>query len=226
MYLGGNGFYWNTVYHPTKPGVIEVRRTEDGTRAWRSEAGESHHAFNGEYGGLWQRKGRPPNRLVGVGFTAQGFDVSSHYRRRDASTDPRAAFIFEGIDEDIIGNFGYIGDGAAGEEIDRFDKRLGSPSHALVLATSENHSATYMVTKEELFSNIPGTSGLESPMVRADMVFFETPGGGAVFSTGSIAWAASLPFADCDNNVARLSQNVLRRFLDPESFELPVAGSA
>ena len=158
---------------------------------------------------------------MGVGFTAQGFDVSSHYRRRDASNDPRAAFVFAGIDEDLIGDFGVVGGDAAGEEIDRFDKRLGSPSHALVLATSENHSATYMVTKEELFSNIPGTSGLESPMVRADMVFFETPGGGAVFSTGSIAWAASLPVDDYDNNVARLTRNVLRRFVDSEPFQLP-----
>jgi len=221
MYMGGNGFYWNTVFDPNRPGVIEVRRTEDGTRAWKAEPGEYHHSFTGEYGGLWLRKGRPPNLLVGIGFAAQGFDTSSHYRRRSESHDPRAAFIFEGIEEDIIGDFGVIGDGAAGEEIDRFDTRLGSPPHALVLATSEDHSSTYMLTKEELFSNIPGTSGLESPLVRADLVFFETAGGGAVFSTGSIAWSASLPHNDWDNNVATLSGNVLRRFLDPTPFEIP-----
>ena len=32
---------------------------------------------------------------------------------------------------------------------------------------------------------------------------------------GSICWAGSLAWNDFDNNVARLSSNVLTRFLDP-----------
>ena len=32
MYMGGNGFYWRTSYHPELPGVIEMRRAEDGIR--------------------------------------------------------------------------------------------------------------------------------------------------------------------------------------------------
>jgi N,N-dimethylformamidase len=51
--------------------------------------------------------------------------------------------------------------------------------------------------------------------VRADLVVFETPNGGAVFSTGSIAWAGSLGHNGYDNNVARITGNVLRRFIDP-----------
>src|SRR5262245_7127901 len=43
----------------------------------------------------------------------------------------------------------------------------------------------------------------------ADMVIFDTPGGGAVFSVGSISWPASLPV---DANVSRITANVLRRF--------------
>jgi N,N-dimethylformamidase len=50
------------------------------------------------------------------------------------------------------------------------------------------------------------------------MVFFETPNGGAVFSTGSIAYGASLPWNDYDNNVAKLTTNVLKRFADPKPF--------
>jgi N,N-dimethylformamidase len=57
--------------------------------------------------------------------------------------------------------------------------------------------------------------------VRADMLFFETPSGGAVFSTGSIAWAASLAHAGYNNEVAHITGNVLRRFLDPAPFEMP-----
>ena len=58
MYLGGNGFYWRIAHHPTRPGVIEVRRAEGGVRAWAAEPGEYHHSFTGEYGGLWRRNGR------------------------------------------------------------------------------------------------------------------------------------------------------------------------
>ena len=48
--------------------------------------------------------------------------------------------------------------------------------------------------------------------------FFETAAGGAVFSTGSIAWCGSLSHNRYDNNVARITGNVIRRFLDPAPF--------
>jgi N,N-dimethylformamidase len=53
------------------------------------------------------------------------------------------------------------------------------------------------------------------------MVFYEGPNGGAVFSVGSIAWAASLPHAGHTNDVARITGNVLRRFIDPTPFPTP-----
>ncbi|MHA1570174.1 MAG: N,N-dimethylformamidase beta subunit family domain-containing protein, partial [Alphaproteobacteria bacterium] len=63
----------------------------------------------------------------------------------------------------------------------------------------------------------------QSDRVRADLIFFETSSGGAVFSTGSIAWCGSLSHNGYDNNVARIMGNVLRRFLDPKSFAGPTA---
>ena len=71
---------------------------------------------------------------------------------------------------------------------------------------------------EDISLNYPGLGGDECDMVRADLVFFETPNGGAVFSTGSIAWAGSLAHNGYDNNVSRLTENVLRRFLDSAPF--------
>lgn len=221
MYMGGNGFYWRVAFRDDLPGVLEVRRAEDGTRAWIAEPGEYYQAFNGEYGGLWRRIGRPPNQLVGVGFAAQGFDKSGYYRRTAAANDPRAAFIFEGISDEVLGDFGAIGGGAAGEEIDRHDVRLGSPSHALVVATSEGLGPDMLRTKEEFLSTIPW---FDDPKVRADMTFFECPNGGAVFSTGSIAYAASLSHNNFDNNIARLTANVVRRFADPKPFDMPESG--
>jgi N,N-dimethylformamidase len=44
------------------------------------------------------------------------------------------------------------------------------------------------------------------------------PQGGAVFSTGSIAWIGSLSHNGYDNNVSRITENVLRRFSDPQPF--------
>ncbi len=219
MYLGGNGFYWRIAFHAETPGILELRRAEDGTRPWEAESGEYYMSFNGEYGGMWRRVGPAPNRLLGVGFSAQGFDVGSYYRRTEQSRDPRAAFIFDGIGPDErIGDFGIAGNGSAGQEIDRYDRALGSPAHALVVATSENHTDDMMITKEDMPATNYIIGGTENPLVRADMVFFETAGGGAVFSVGSISWSASLPCHGFRNNVSTITRNVLRRFLDPAPF--------
>ena len=221
IYLGGNGFYWRVAAHDAHPGVIEVRRGEAGTRCFEMPPGERHNQFDGEFGGLWRSNGRPPQRLVGVGFVAEGFDSCHWYERTDASFDPRVAFIFEGVDKhDRIGDFGVLG-GAAGLELDAADPALGTPAHALVLARSAGHSNVYLVTVEEMMSTHPSVDGLDNPLVRAELVFFETRSGGAVFSTGSIAWSASLSYQQYTNSVARITGNVIRRFLDPMPFSLP-----
>jgi N,N-dimethylformamidase len=221
MYMGGNGFYWRVAYHPTRDGIIEVRRSEDGTRAWDAEVGEYYHSFTGEYGGLWRRQSRAPNALAGVGFISQGFDHSSYYRRTDAARDPRAAFIFAGVEGEIIGDFGLLQGGAAGIEIDAVDPALGTPPHALVVARSENHSNTYELVNEEVRVAHGMTDGLSNKQIHADMTFFETAGGGAVFSTGSIAYAGALGHNGFDNAIAKLTWNILRRFADPAPFKIP-----
>ena len=220
MYLGGNGFYWVTSVDPERPHVIELRRGISGTRAWESLPGEWFHSTTGEFGGLWRLRGWAPQRLVGVGFAAQGWGGAAGYRRLPASQDPRVGFIFDGIaDDEVIGDFGLVLDGAAGDEVDRFDARLGSPHDARLVATSAGlHSDYYQVTVEDVPIMVPGQGGTESPNVRADMVFFATPNGGAVFSVGSINWLGSLGWNGYANNVSRVTQNVLRRFLDPGPF--------
>ena len=221
MYLGGNGFYWRIAFSEAYPGAIEVRRAEDGTRAWEARPGEYHMSFNGELGGMWRRSERTPNELVGVGFTAQGFDRGTCYVRTPGGFDERASWIFEGVGEhERIGDFGFA-DGASGQEIDRYDVALGSPRHALVIATSEGHNDNMLLANEEFRATHLMVGGTENRDVRSDMVFFETPAGGAVFSTGSISWIASLAWNDCDNNVSRITKNVLDRFLDPRPFPEP-----
>ena len=110
---------------------------------------------------------------------------------------------------------------ASRSEIDAVDPMLGTRTHALVVASSEGHSPnTYLVPDATGFHHA-AMDGAQNPDVRADMTFFETPGGGAVFSVGSIAWGASLPHHGYDNNVARISENVIRRFLEDAPFPMP-----
>ncbi len=223
FYAGGNGFYWKVATSPHYPGAIEVRRGESGTRCFETPAGERHHQFDGEFGGLWRANGRPPQSLVGIGFVAEGFDTCSYFLRTDESRDARAAFIFEGVEAgERIGDFGHLG-GAAGLELDASDPVQGTPEHALVLARSVEHSNVYLLTPEAMISSHPYVDAISNPLVRAEMVFFETPSGGAVFATGSIAWATSLAHNLYRNNVARISGNVIRRFLDPTPFPPPPA---
>lgn len=218
MYLGGNGFYWRIAWHPTTPGILENRRALGGTRTFATPPEESRLSFSGESGGTWRSQGRAPQKIAGVGFAAQGFNSSTWFVRQADAKNPRAAFVFDDVAEGPIGYYGLGDGGAAGIEIDRFERDLGSPAHALVLASSTGHTSDYRLATEEMLVNDGMTDGTNSENVRADMVFFETPRGGAVFSTGSIAWIAALPHNGYDNDVAQITLNVLRRFLDPEPF--------
>jgi N,N-dimethylformamidase len=228
MYMGGNGFYWVTPMDPTGR-FIEVRR-RDGTEHWQGAPGEHHHSLTGEPGGLWRFRGMAPQQFFGVGFTAQGFDRNSPYRRMPGSFDPRARFIFEGVgDDELIGNFPslVLSFGAAGSELDRADFALGTPAHTLVLASSFGHSDEYRhVVEQTNTANWAKTGGTENPLVRADMVYLEYPNGGGVFSTSSIAWCGSLSFNNYNNNVSRITENVLRRFAAEDPLPAPSTTSS
>jgi N,N-dimethylformamidase len=215
MYVGGNGFYWATAFDPERPYIVEVRRGLAGSRAWESHPGEQEMAATGEHCGIWRHLGRAPNALVGIGFAGQGWDLDTPgYRRLPDSHDPRAAFIFEGVGADEeIGEFGLVMNGAAGDELDRADHTHGTPAHALVVATSANlHSDYYLVCHEDILVMQAEIRGTDNPNLRADMVYFETPNDGAVFSVGSINWLGSLSHNNYDNNVSRITENVLREF--------------
>jgi N,N-dimethylformamidase len=220
MYLGANGFYWIINWHPDKQHLIEVRKAELGSRAWQARPGEYYLQTNGERSGLWRGRARPSQKLFGIGFTAEGFDHSSYYVQMPDARDSACAFIMEGIDPDQrIGDYGLVGGGAAGFELDRYELALGTPPNAHLIAYSEGHSDNYPHVVEEILFNYPHLGGTMDFQVRADIVYFPTRNGGGVFSTGSIAWAGSLPHNECDNNVSRMTANVLRRFLADELLE-------
>lgn len=84
----------------------------------------------------------------------------------------------------------------------------------ILLATADRTGVGGIPAPEELPVLYRGFSGEESSIARADMVFFATAAGGAVFSVGSIAWCCALSHAGYANNVSRITGNVLRRFLE------------
>jgi N,N-dimethylformamidase len=63
---------------------------------------------------------------------------------------------------------------------------------------------------EEVEASDSKQGGSVNPRVRADMVYFEGPHGGAVFSVGSIIWCGCLSHNEYRNNVSRITENVLR----------------
>ncbi len=217
MYLGGNGFYWRIAVTQTLPGILELRRAEGGIRAWAAESGEYYHQTDGAYGGLWRRNRRPPQMLAGVGFSGQGLFEGTHYRLLPAARDPRHAWIFDGVEGDTFGGYGLSGGGAAGFELDRADVRLGTPENAAILARSEDPPSSFVTVPEELLSHVNTVTGEKADALkRAEIVMFDTPGGGAVFATGSITWCGSLwQDGAFQGSVSRIMENVLRRFAAP-----------
>jgi hypothetical protein len=108
--------------------------------------------------------------------------------------------------------------GAPGIELDYITTALGSPPNILRLASSENHSPMMLLVNEEFGVVPPNLGGDQNDRVHADLAFSETPCEGALFATSSIAWCGSL--SHNENNVARITWNVLKRFSDPAPFSV------
>jgi len=124
--------------------------------------------------------------LLGVVFTPTGAMTGAPYRVVDSSH-----WAFAGT---ALKNGDTFGEkslhmrcpgGASGHETDKVSP--SSPSNVNVIAKGLN----------------PDDGG-------ADMLAFDTPAGGAVFSVGSINYVASLPV---DEQVSKITANVLRRLL-------------
>jgi N,N-dimethylformamidase len=154
---------------------------------------------------------------------------SRPYTRNPASFDPRAAFVFRGVGaNEQIGKFPslQLTDGAAGEELDRYDYALNSPPDTLVLATARGFGNEYIFVPEEVnnttdVSTTGGGGQPPHPLVRSDMTLSFLPHDGAVFSVSSISYSGSLPINNNNNNVSTITRNVLQTFMS----SAPLPGS-
>ncbi|MDR3535203.1 MAG: N,N-dimethylformamidase, partial [Acetobacteraceae bacterium] len=168
--------------------------------------------------------GRPPQALVGVGFSTQGEYKSYPYNFLDGILDPRVAFMRADMEDgavpgQVFGERGLMGGGAAGHELDRADTRLGTPEHAIVVGRAVLDDPTYQPVNEERRDHT--WPAAREDIIRSDLTFFETPNGGAVFSVGSMCFIGALPVDGYDNILAKLITNIVRRFADPAPFDPP-----
>ncbi len=232
MYMGADGWYWVHSFHPAydhlgRGVVTEMRRCESGIRTWRADPGEYYHQGTGELGGMWRYRGRYLHTVAGTGMSAEGFDISSYYSRTPESNDPRVSWAFKGIRYDAkLGNFGLVGGGAAGTELDIVDTMLGSPPHTLIVATSAGrHTEAYLLVMEDFGFMQQGLDGTQHPRVRSDIAYHETPIGGACFAFSSIAFCGALPWNKGNNNISKLVGNVLDRFMRDGPLPPPPKGS-
>lgn len=128
--------------------------------------------------------------------------------------DPEYGWVFDGVSDDVFGDFGFSGSGAAGFELDHIDYRLGTPNNTVLLARSVTRENGFMLVPEEQLTHLTNlTGGAEKDALHADMILTEYPGGGRVFATGSITFCGSLPWDGFDNDISRLLQNVFTKFL-------------
>lgn len=142
--------------------------------------------------------------------------VGSYYRQQklNAAEHEKVGWVFKGVVNEILGDYGLSGGGAAGFELDRADFGLGTPPNTIVLASSENHGDTFIPVYEELLTHYSTESGEpKDQLVRADMAICPKANGGCVFSVGSITYCGSLSHNGYDNDIARITTNVLLRFL-------------
>ena len=221
MYLGGNGLYWVTAVDAARPHVIEVRRGQRGSGTWRSPVGENHLAATGELGGLWRERGRPPQRLVGVGIDRPRASVAPEPlpTRARKLRPPRAAGSSKACRRaGRSANTACASAARAATSSTGSTTPLARRRTRCVLATARGFDDDYQHVIEEVPASDSLQGGSVSALVRADMVFFETPAGGAVFSTGSIAWCGSLSHNGYRNHVSRITDNVLRAFASHRVF--------
>ena len=213
MYIGANGFFWNTDLHPTNKNIFESRNF--------AALGE-RYLESGIRGGLTVEVGKIPWSAFGVHTSGMVFTGSSPYKKTKDAENPRVNWMFNGTTEgDTFGEYGIdqIRGGAAGFEVDAADYTRGTPRNALILAEGNSFEGTVedIVVSQLPLSIFYHPSEAES-IIKASMAFFETPNGGAVFTTGSITWISSTLQNNYQNDVAIITKNIIDRFLDPTPF--------
>ena len=178
MYIGGNGWYWRIAFHQTLPGVIELRRAEDGIRTWDRRARRvlsllqrriwrpmAPHRPRAQRDGR-RRLHRPGLRSfvllsprAGCGQSPRQPSSSRASRTRSSAISAWSAAVRRGSSSTAS------------------RPQLGSPPNMLRLASSEDHSPMILLVNEEFGVVPPNLGGDLNPRVQADLAFWRDAGG-------------------------------------------------
>jgi N,N-dimethylformamidase len=93
--------------------------------------------------------------------------------------------------------------------------RPDTRSTGTTLHSEGMHPDSYLLVVEDAEVMIPNVTASTNPRVRSDVVYLPYEGGGAVFSVGSCSWCGSLSHNSYDNDIYRITDNVLSAFLAP-----------
>ena len=187
LYLSGNGIYWKSTIQGDE---IETRKDE------------AAHTHDGTPGGLWAsaQVNRNEAAVIGVHYTSVGYCTSGPYE----IFDPHH-WVFEGTGVQagsLIGASGRTGscnsaNGASGWETDKIIAGV-SPSNLVHLGKGTNPQDRNTAPNNPPSADVGG----------ADLLYYRHPGGGSVFSVGSINFGRSLVV---DPTLSRMVRNVLVR---------------
>jgi N,N-dimethylformamidase len=181
MYLAGNGLN------------CEVTLSNDGAMRCRSHVNSLHGEMGGHsddgtvaYESRMHRTLESEANLLGVVCTSAGLMTAAPYR---VECDSHWIFAGTGLrNGDMFGEktlHERVSGGASGHETDK--RSASSPPDTVLLA-----------------------KGANADDGGAELVYHQPPGGGAVFSAGSITW---IPALFPDPHVSRITGNVVARFL-------------
>jgi N,N-dimethylformamidase len=161
----------------------EAELTDSSAVIYRN--GDARAMKQGAFESRFHMRVEPEAALLGVTFTETGIMTSAPFRVCDASH-----WVFAGTglhDGDLFGRESLhrrCPGGASGHETDKISP--SSPRNIQCLA-----------------------KGTNVDQGGAEMTYYETPSGGAVFSAGSITWPSAILV---DEHVSQITANVLARF--------------
>lgn len=143
------------------------------------------HSYENSIGGLWRHLDLPESRLLGVQYSETGYLTWKPYQVLNSGH-----WVFDGTGVstgDFFGSDCMDTQGASGHETDKMTIESSRIPGIQLLAKGTN----------------PNNGG-------ADMIYYQTTGGGEVFSVGSISFTTCLL---TDSVQSRIVRNVLNRFI-------------
>jgi len=187
MYLGGNGLNCEVVFPDDSTMRCKTNLNSTGGELGMVDADDPGIYYESRFHRTFESEAN----LLGVVTTASGIMTAAPYK---AINTDNWVYSETGLQNgDLFGELNLqerVPGGASGHETDKIS--ASSPANIKLLAKGIN----------------PDDGG-------AEMTFYTTNSGGAVFSVGSITWVASLLV---DPHVSRITRNVITRFLSGEAL--------